>query len=84
MWTTPDGGKTWTHRPITRNSKVDNFPPVAPRRLTDHEEVAWFAGTRTNYRDFNTHVLVKLLHAAERIAKRLTRGRTDAGDGGSR
>jgi hypothetical protein len=84
VWTTPDGGNTWTHRPITRDSKVDNFLPVAPRRLTDHEEVARFAGTRTYYRDFNTHVLLKLLHAAERIAKRLTRGPTDAGDGGSR
>jgi hypothetical protein len=71
VWTTPDGGKTWTRRAITQDSRVDNFRPVTPRRLTDHEEVVWFAGTRTYYRDFDTEVIVKLLEAGERLVKQL-------------
>ena len=71
VWTTADGGETWTRRPITADSHIDNFRPVTPRRLTDHEEVVWFRGTRTYYRDFDTEVILELLEAAEHIAEGL-------------
>jgi BNR repeat-containing family member len=69
VWVTADRGATWARRAITRDSREDNFRPVTPRGLRDGEEVAWFAGDRTRYTDFNTDVIVRLLEAAERLAK---------------
>jgi BNR repeat-containing family member len=71
VWVTADHGDTWTHREITRDSRVDNFRPVTPRGLRNGEEVAWFAGSRTHYTEFDTNVIVKLLEAAERLAKQV-------------
>ena len=44
---------------------------MAPRRLTGQEEVLWFRGRRSYFRDFDTEVIYKLLEAAERLAKRV-------------
>jgi hypothetical protein len=71
VWVTPDGGETWTHRALTRDSRVDNYRPVTPRGLRSHEEAVWFAGRRSYYREFDTEVIYKLLEAAEQLAKRV-------------
>jgi len=71
VWATPDGGETWSRRALTRDSTVDNYRPVTPRRLTAWEEAVWFSGRRTYYREFDTEVIYRLLEAARELAKRV-------------
>ncbi len=44
-WRTRNGGRSWSHRPITSHSPVPNVRPVRPRGLPrGEEEVIWMRG----------------------------------------
>jgi hypothetical protein len=43
--TTEDEGQTWTWRPITQNSTVDNLRPLVVAWDRDNSLIAWFRGT---------------------------------------
>ena len=45
--TTSDGGATWTWRPITYESSVDNLRPVVPRGARDRQPCCGCAGNTT-------------------------------------
>ena len=54
QWHTNDGGATWSHTPITENSKEPNLRPVSPRGLLDNDVVFWMRGEYPNYLKFRT------------------------------
>ena len=58
---TPDGGATWSFRPLTQNSPVDNLRPVFPVGAQDRVVVAWMRGTYTTYQNFDTQVVAMAL-----------------------
>jgi hypothetical protein len=56
-WRTPNGGRTWLHRAITRKSPVDNVRPVVPRGLAaGKREVVWMRGVYDRYTAFQTSI----------------------------
>jgi BNR repeat-containing family member len=56
MWQTPDGGRSWRRRTITR-SRTDDLRPISPRGLTRYSQVLWLSGKRTFWTSFSTRVL---------------------------
>ena len=44
-WTTPDGGATWSSRPLTAPSTRGNYRPVSPwGQLSDDMDIVWMHG----------------------------------------
>jgi putative BNR repeat neuraminidase/PKD domain-containing protein len=66
-WRTRDGGRSWSRRPITSDSPVNNVRPVRPRGLPrGKEEVIWMRGHYRRYTSFQTSVVTGLVTAAPR------------------
>src|SRR6266542_1805787 len=54
-WTTPDGGATWSSRPLTSPSAGNNYRPISPRgQRGDSMNVVWMHGTYPSYTSFHT------------------------------
>lgn len=60
-WTTPDGGRTATVRPVTAGSSMTNVRPVVPRGLPAYADgqVVFMSGTYPHFTSYRT-----TLHAA--------------------
>jgi hypothetical protein len=52
-----DGGKTFSWRPLTRNSSVDNIRPIIPAWESDQRVVLWMRGTYRTYTDLDTQIV---------------------------
>jgi hypothetical protein len=55
-WTTRDGGRTWSRRPVTRRSRRHNVRPVAPRGEPSSRTVVWMRGRYRSYRAYITSI----------------------------
>lgn len=58
-WTTPDGGATWTHDAVTRDSKADNIRPyVLPGSPAGKRVVMWMrnTGRYVHYTDYRSEL----------------------------
>ncbi len=54
-WTTPDGGASWSSRPLTAPSTRGNYRPVSPwGQVTDDMDIVWMHGTYPSYSSFGT------------------------------
>jgi len=54
-WSTPDGGASWTSRPLTAPSAQNNYRPISPRgQTTDDMDIVWMHGTYPSYQNFKT------------------------------
>jgi hypothetical protein len=59
-WHTPDGGRSWTHTPVTQGSSgVSNIRPVTPRGMPGSDVVVWLRGNYPGYRTFLTRVTLR-------------------------
>jgi rhamnogalacturonyl hydrolase YesR len=59
-WTTSDGGRTWSHEPVTSGSARDNVRPCVPRgRSKQGIEVLWMYGDYVDYADFSTELRMR-------------------------
>jgi hypothetical protein len=58
--TTEDGGDTWSWRPLTENSALDNLRPTVPS-WPDGTVVLWLRGTLRTYTDYDTAVVGMIL-----------------------
>ncbi|WP_242583983.1 BNR-4 repeat-containing protein [Amycolatopsis sp. 195334CR] len=58
-WRTPDGGRTWTGEPITRNSAELNVRPFKPVGLSGNDamSVLWMAGEYPSYVGYRTRIM---------------------------
>jgi BNR repeat-containing family member len=55
VWTTRDGGATWSSRPLTSPSAGNNYRPVSPRgQRGDDMSIVWMHGTYPSYTSFET------------------------------
>ena len=55
VWTTPDGGATWSSRPLTSRSAGSNYRPISPRgQRGDSMSIVWMHGTYPGYASFQT------------------------------
>jgi hypothetical protein len=54
---TADGGSTWTWRPITRNSSVENLRPVVPQWYSGRTALVWCRGTMRNSQDYDMQIV---------------------------
>jgi hypothetical protein len=54
---TTDGGSTWTWRPITRNSSVENLRPVVPQWYSGRTALVWCRGTMRNSQDYDMQIV---------------------------
>jgi hypothetical protein len=55
-WRTRDGGRSWSHRAVTRRSRTDNIRPVTPRGLSGGDTVVWLRGRYPGYTTYMTSV----------------------------
>src|SRR6266487_2532138 len=61
VWTTPDGGATWSSRPLTAGSVRNNYRPVSPRGQRGEDlDVVWMHGTYPSYTSFRTGLRTQL------------------------
>lgn len=58
IWATADRGETWAHRPITRDSRVDNLRPISPWGLPPGAdfEVLWMRGEYPSFTAYATRI----------------------------
>jgi hypothetical protein len=55
VWTTRDGGATWSSRALTGPSAGNNYRPISPRgQRGDSMSVIWMHGTYPSFTDFHT------------------------------
>jgi hypothetical protein len=55
VWTTRDGGATWSARPLTAPSTRGNYRPISPRgQTTDDMDIVWMHGAYPSYSRFAT------------------------------
>jgi hypothetical protein len=55
VWTTTDGGATWSSRALTGPSGGNNYRPISPRgQRGDSMSVIWMHGTYPSFTDFHT------------------------------
>jgi hypothetical protein len=60
-WTTPDGGASWTSRPITSKSAKNNVRPYVPAgNAPDGPQVIWMNGDYVNWMDYSTGLRMKI------------------------
>jgi SAM-dependent methyltransferase len=52
-----DEGATWTWRPITFHSSVDNLRPIVPRWNATRTALLWLRGTYTTYTNYDLDVV---------------------------
>lgn len=56
-WTTNDGGKSWSHIPVTQNSNVINIRPIVPWGYNKEKgHILWMCGHYTHYTQFQTSI----------------------------
>ncbi len=63
--TTEDEGQTWTWRPITRNSTVENLRPLVVAWDRDSSLLAWFRGTMSRSQVYDCAMVGVLLRKDE-------------------
>lgn len=57
-WQTPDGGVTWSSRPVTRRSLVKNMRPTTLNRpMTGAPDVFWMAGWYAKFTRYQTRAV---------------------------
>jgi PKD repeat protein len=59
VWTTPDGGATWSSQAISAPATERNVRPVSPRGMspfTGDLSVVWMRGPYPNYQDYQTSI----------------------------
>jgi hypothetical protein len=62
VWTTPDGGATWSSRPLTSGSALNNYRPVSPRgQRGDDHSVVWMHGAYPSYSSYQTGLRTPVL-----------------------
>jgi hypothetical protein len=62
VWTTPDGGATWSSRPLTSGSALHNYRPVSPRgQRGDDHSVVWMHGAYPSYSSYQTGLRTPVL-----------------------
>jgi hypothetical protein len=55
VWTTPDGGASWSTQVLSPGSVLDNYRPVSPRgQRGDDHGVVWMHGTYPSYVSYQT------------------------------
>ncbi len=60
-WTTPDGGATWSSRPLAAASEGNNYRPVSPRgQRGDDMDIVWMHGSYPSYTNFLTGVRTQI------------------------
>src|SRR6266567_1194131 len=60
-WTTPDGGATWSSRPLAAGSVRNNYRPISPRGQRGEDlDVVWMHGTYPSYASFRTGLRTQL------------------------
>ena len=52
-----DGGRSFTFRPVTRDSTADNLRPIVPRTDDAREIVLWLRGVYRSYTDYALEVV---------------------------
>ncbi len=52
---------SWSWRPITADSTVDNIRPIVPVWDDDHTAVLWLRGTYASYHDYDLDVVGVIL-----------------------
>jgi hypothetical protein len=70
-WKTPDGGRTWTHTPVTEHSPADNVRPfVVSAGPAGSPTVMWMRtdGGYRHYTDFHTRLMVTSVESAGPVA----------------
>jgi hypothetical protein len=80
VWTTPDGGASWSSRSLTSGSALHNYRPVSPRGQTgDNHAVVWMHGTYPSYASYQTGLRTPVLarDIADPSAVAWARGRLD-------
>jgi hypothetical protein len=61
VWQTPDGGATWTSRPLTSGSVRGNYRPISPRGEQGPDlDVVWMHGGYPSYTSFQTGLRTQL------------------------
>ena len=61
VWTTPDGGATWSARPLTAGSVRGNYRPISPRGERGEDlDVVWMHGGYPSYTAFQTGLRTQL------------------------
>jgi hypothetical protein len=61
LWTTPDGGATWSSRPLTSGSARGNYRPISPRGERGEDlDVVWMHGGYPAYTRFQTGLRTQL------------------------
>jgi PKD repeat protein len=59
VWTTPNGGATWTSQVVSAGAPTRNVRPVSPRGMTaftDDLNVVWLRGSYPNYEEYDTEI----------------------------
>lgn len=54
---TPDGGRRWKWKAVTRRSKVDNLRPIVPAGHPGKRFVLWYRGAYHSYTKYETEVV---------------------------
>jgi hypothetical protein len=76
VWTTPDGGASWSSRPLTAGSVRGNYRPISPRGQRGEDlDVVWMHGGYPSYTSFHTGLRTQV--RAPNIARAWARGRLD-------
>jgi BNR repeat-containing family member len=61
VWSTPDGGATWSSRPLTSPSGGNNYRPISPQgQYGDSMNIVWMHGTYSSYTSFRTALRAKV------------------------
>ncbi len=58
--TTANQGATWSWRPITEDSQVDNIRPIVPHWDGEHTALLWLSGTMTLSQHYDMKVVGRL------------------------
>jgi hypothetical protein len=61
VWTTRDGGATWSWRPLTSPGGGNNYRPISPRgQRGDDMDIVWMHGTYPSFTSFRTGLRTQL------------------------
>jgi hypothetical protein len=61
VWTTPDGGASWSSRPLTSGSARGNYRPLSPRGERGEDlDVVWMHGGYPSFTKFQTGLATQL------------------------
>jgi hypothetical protein len=62
---TQDGGQSWTWRPLTQNSTVDNLRPLVAAWDSENSLLVWFRGTMDRSQDYDCAMVGLLMRSGE-------------------